>query len=108
MSEITTFVIATAGVVLALGGVITHLAYRAYKRTRSVAIKRFAAGFGVITLGALFGGGLHQLVGADLLMGVLVQNGFTALGLGILAYSLYAEEPVEPGESGTRVRVAGP
>ncbi|MFB6155598.1 MAG: hypothetical protein ABEJ22_06855 [Haloferacaceae archaeon] len=95
MSEITTLVIVAEAVVLALGGIITHLAYRASRRTDSLALRRFAFGFGVITLGALFGGGVHQLLGADLLFGVLVQNGFTAVGLAMLAYSLFAEDPGE-------------
>jgi hypothetical protein len=107
MNQITTLVIAVEAVVLALGGVITHLAYRASKRTGSVALRRFAVGFGVITLGALFGGGVHQLVGADLLLGVLVQNAFTAVGLGMLAYSLYAESPDEAVEA-TSIRVTEP
>jgi hypothetical protein len=107
MSELTTLVIAVEAVVLALGSVITHLAYRASKRTRSIALRRFAVGFGVITLGALFGGGVHQLAGADLLWGVLVQNGFTAVGLGLLAYSLYAKGPDEALEE-TSIRVTEP
>jgi hypothetical protein len=103
MSELTTLVIVAEAVVLALGGIITHLAYRASKRTHSLAIRRFALGFAVITLGALFGGGVHQLLGADLLMGVLVQNGFTAVGLAMLAYSLFAEDPSDVADTGVRV-----
>ena len=103
MSELTTLVIVAEAVVLALGGIITHLAYRASKRTHSLALRRFATGFAVITLGALFGGGVHQLLGEDLLLGVLVQNGFTAVGLALLAYSLFAEEPGDTVDAGVHV-----
>jgi hypothetical protein len=89
------FVVIANAVVLALGGIITHLAYRAYRRTRLVTMRRFAVGFGLTTLGLLFGGGLHQVVGTGVLVGVLAQVSLTALGFGVLAYSLYAELPEE-------------
>lgn len=92
---------------LALGGDITHPAYRASKRTGSVALRRFAVGFGVVTLDALSGGGVHQLAGAAVLLGVLVQNAFTAVGLGILAYSVCAKSSDEAVET-TSIRVTEP
>jgi len=81
-------VIASAAT-LALGGVITHLAYRAYRRTRSPVMRTFTAGFGLVTLGLLFGGGVHQLLGLELVAGVLVQRLLTVAGFGLLVYSLY-------------------
>ena len=98
------FVVAANAVVLALGGVITHLAYRAYRRTRMEAMRRFAAGFGLITLGLLFGGGLHQLVGTGVLVAILAQVTLTALGFGVLAYSLYAQFPDDDVGAPTVVR----
>lgn len=99
------FVVAANAVVLALGGIITHLAYRAYRRTRMEAMRRFAAGFGLITLGLLFGGGLHQIVGTGVLVGILAQVSLTALGFGILAYSLYAEFPEDRGDPDDRTGI---
>lgn len=83
-------VVVASAVVLTLGGVITHLAYRAYRRTQSPVMRTFAAGFGLVTLGLLFGGGLHQLFGLDLLAGLFVQRLLTVAGFGLLVYSLYA------------------
>jgi heme/copper-type cytochrome/quinol oxidase subunit 3 len=91
------FVVVANAVVLSLGSIITHLAYRAYRRTRRREMKRFAVGFGFITLGVLFGGGLHQLVGTHVLVGVLAQAAFSAVGFGVLACSLYAQAPNPAG-----------
>jgi phage tail protein X len=91
-------VVVASALTLALGGVITHLAYRAYRRTRSPVLRTFAAGFGLVTLGLLFGGGIHQLLGLDLLAGLLAQRVLTVAGFALLVYSLYAhvEESPEP------------
>lgn len=89
--------VAVKAVVLVLGGTITYLAYKASRRTQSVALRAFAAGFGVITLGALVAGGLDKLVGVGLQTSVLVQSALTAAGFAVLAYSLYATDP-EPLE----------
>ena len=47
------------------------------------------------TVGFLVGGGLHQLLGMDLLTGILAQSVLTALGLATLVYSLYVRESDE-------------
>lgn len=94
------FVVVANAVVLVLGGIITHLAYRAYRRTHMVTMRRFAVGFGLTTLGLLFGGGLHQIVGTGVLVGILAQASLTALGFGVLAYSLYAELPEDRDRDG--------
>lgn len=87
------FIVLANAVVLLLGGTITHLAYRAYHRTGLEGMKYFTVGFGLITLGALFGGGLHQIAGMHVLVGIPAPTSLTGVGFGILAYSLYAEEP---------------
>jgi hypothetical protein len=93
------FVVVANAVVLSLGSIITHLAYRAYRRTRRQEMKQFAVGFGLVTLGVLFGGGLHQLLGTDVLVGVLAQASLSAVGFGVLAYSLYAQVPEADADS---------
>lgn len=83
-------VVANAAV-LALGGGITGLAYRAYRRTGLVSMRCAALGFGLVTTGLVAGGVLHLLTdvaAAGTLAGVII-GGF---GLGVLAYSLYATE----------------
>jgi uncharacterized membrane protein YfcA len=88
-------VVVVNAVVLVLGGLITHLSYRAYRRTRSRELRLFTLGFAVLTVGFLVGGGLHQLLGMDLLTGILAQSVLTALGLATLVYSLYVRESDE-------------
>ncbi|MFB6135447.1 MAG: hypothetical protein ABEJ04_01685 [Halobacteriaceae archaeon] len=90
-------VVVANAVVLVLGGVVTHLAYRAYRRTGTRELRALGAGFGLITLGLLAGGGLHQVVGADVLAGVAVQSAATAVGFGLVIYSLYARDVGSPG-----------
>jgi len=88
-------VVMVNAIVLVLGGLITHLAYRAYRRTRDRELRLFTVGFALLTLGFLVGGGLHRLLGTDLLVGVLAQGVLSALGLVALVYSLYVDEPDE-------------
>lgn len=76
---------------LVLGGLITYHAYRAYRRTRSPVLRTFTGGFALVTLGLLFGGGIHQLLGLDLVVGLLAQRLLTVAGFGLLVYSLYAQ-----------------
>ena len=90
---LTLLVVIASAVTLALGGVLTHLAYRAYRRTGSPILRSLTAGFGLVTLGLLFGGGLHQILGLGFLPGLLAQRLLTVAGFGLLIYSLYATEP---------------
>ncbi len=72
------------------GGAVALLAYRAFRRTGSAALRAVAVGFGVIVTGSILGGGLHLLWDA-VALGVALQSAVTALGFAILLYSLYAE-----------------
>lgn len=89
---ITLLVVVASAVTLALGAVLTHLAYRAYRRTGSPVLRSFTLGFGLVTLGLLFGGGVHQVLGLGFLPGLLAQRLLTVAGFGLLIYSLYANE----------------
>ncbi|MBZ6495037.1 DUF7521 family protein [Natrinema longum] len=96
MNDYTLF-IATANTATVLtGGAVALLAYRAFRRTGATALRAVAVGFGVIVVGSLLGGGVHLFggslgVGNPVGLGVAIQSGATALGFGILLYSLYAE-----------------
>jgi hypothetical protein len=85
-----TYVIVTNTVTLLCGGTVTLLAWRAYRRTSSPALRALAAGLSLVTAGALLAGGLHQFLSVGFETSVGVQSTFTALGFVILAYSLYA------------------
>lgn len=89
-----TFVVAMNTVTLVFGGLVTVLATRAYRRTGSQSLGALAVGLGLVTVGAMIAGTLHQFAGLDFASGVSVQSFFTAIGFGVMAYSLYAKESV--------------
>lgn len=91
MTHITTLVVAFKTLTLTLGGLITYLSFRAYRRTGADALRAFAIGFGVVTLGALFAGVADQLLQAPSDYALVIESALTAVGFGIIVYSLYAE-----------------
>lgn len=86
-----TYITAMMTVTLICGGLITTLAYRAYRRTGVRTLRALAIGLGLVTIGGLIAGGAHQFTSLDLTLGIAIQSTFTALGFAVLAYSLYAE-----------------
>jgi hypothetical protein len=97
--------VAAKTVSLVCGGTLAVLAGRAAHRTGSDALRALALGIGLLTTGAVVGGLLHQGLGVPLVTGVAVQSIFTALGLGVMTYSLFAEGRRSSPE--TRGRTAG-
>lgn len=79
-------------VTLVVGGSVTLLAFRAYRRTGSRSLQALTVGLSCITAGTLLGGLLHQAGFASLLGGITVQSGFTALGFLLLGWSLMRSE----------------
>ena len=77
--------------ILALGGSITFYALRAYGRTGNPSLRALGIGFGIVTVGALVGGVSHQIIGADLAVGIALDSLLTAVGFGVIVYSLYVE-----------------
>ena len=77
---------------LVFGGVITFLAVRAYRRTGSPALRALSIGIGLLTVGALVGGVLHQLFEVQLETGVVVQSVCTAAGFAFITFSLYTDD----------------
>jgi len=87
-------IVVSKTLILILGGLITYYSYQAYQRTGAPQHRWLAYGFGTVTLGAVIGGVLDILVssyfGIDLIYtSVFVSSGMTAVGLGIILYSLY-------------------
>jgi drug/metabolite transporter (DMT)-like permease len=91
MNEILTAIAVVKGVILLLGGGITYVAYRAYRRAGDPSLGALCVGFGVITLGALLTGVANQFFSVPLETGVLVNSVFVAIGLAIIMYSLYMQ-----------------
>jgi len=86
-------IVASKTTTLLCGGFVASLAYRAYLRTGSPALRALAYGLAFVTLGAFVAGALHQFAGVTIETGVAVQSTFTAVGFLVLAYSLYARTP---------------
>jgi|GEM_PF-549538 len=91
-------------VTVVLGSVLALLAARAYRRTGSPALGALSVGIGLITLGALAGGVLHQVLGVSLATGVSVQAVCTAVGFAVMTYAVYGAgggETVSATDAGT-------
>ncbi|MFB6084171.1 MAG: hypothetical protein ABEJ94_08005 [Halorientalis sp.] len=86
-----TLLTAAKTVTLLFGGMLTLLSGRAYRRTGSPALRALAVGIGLVTTGAILGGVLHQGFGLPLETSATLQSVFTAIGFGVLTYSLYTE-----------------
>jgi hypothetical protein len=86
-----TAIVVVKTVILLLGGGITFIAYRAYRRTGAPSLRALGIGFGVITFGALLAGIANQLLSVSLEMGVLLNSVLVAIGFAIIMYSLYLE-----------------
>lgn len=91
--EITTptAIVALKTITLVLGGLITYLAYKAYRRTGAASLRALAVGFGIVTLGTLFAGVIDQLVPGGFRIGLLLESALIAVGFAVIVYSLYAE-----------------
>lgn len=79
---------------LVMGGLITYFSYKTYQRTDAPQHRWLTLGFGIITVGALLGGLLDLAVSRyfaeDLLYtSIFVSSTLTAVGLGVILYSLY-------------------
>ncbi|QPV61634.1 hypothetical protein I7X12_12815 [Halosimplex litoreum] len=91
MNETELAIAVVKSVILLLGGAITIVAYRAYRRAGDPSLRALGAGFGVITLGALVSGAANQFFAVPFETGILVNSIFLAVGLAIIMYSLYMQ-----------------
>jgi len=74
--------------VLVVGGVVTYLAFSAYRRTFDRSLGLLSAGFGFIVVGVSLAGITFEFLGAPLSVGILIESLFVLIGLSIIAYSL--------------------
>lgn len=92
MNGIITAIAAVKSVILLLGGGITYIAFKAYRRTGEQSLRVLGSGFGIITFGALLSGVANQFLSVSLEFGVLINSVFVALGLAVIMYSLYIQK----------------
>lgn len=76
-------------VTVVLGGLVTFFAYRAYRRTEAAALQWLSVGFAIITLGALLGGAVDQVLVISREWAIVVESVMAVSGLGVILYSLY-------------------
>jgi len=74
---------------LIVGGVITFVASKAYRRTRQPALGYLALGFGLVTLGLVLAGMLYELLAVPLMTGILFESLLVLAGFLVIARSLY-------------------
>ncbi len=82
-------IVALKTITLILGGLITYLSYRAYRRTGTPSLWYLSVGFGIVTLGSLLAGVVDQVLRAGFRLGLLVESALVALGFAVIVYSLY-------------------
>ena len=86
-----TAVVAFKTLTLVLGAVITFFAYRAYRHTGSRPLGALAAGFGIVTLGAIIAGLGHQAFGLNTDSVLVIESALTTVGFAVILYSLYVD-----------------
>ncbi|MDT3437649.1 hypothetical protein [Haloarcula sp. 1CSR25-25] len=92
MNSVITAIAVVKFVILLLGGGITYIAFKAYRRTGAESLRVLGVGFGIITLGAILTGVANQFFSVSLETGVLANSVFVAVGLAVIMYSLYIQQ----------------
>ncbi|MFB6361588.1 MAG: hypothetical protein ABEH59_09740 [Halobacteriales archaeon] len=91
MSHLATLIVLLKSITLVLGFMITYLAYKAFRRTKSSALRSLTLGFALVTLGALLAGIVDQIVGLSTDAALVVESVLTAAGFAVIVYSLYVD-----------------
>lgn len=74
--------------ILVTGGIVTYLAFSAYRRTYDRSLGFLSVGFALIVIGVLLAGITFEILNVALGVGVLVESLFVLLGLVIITLSL--------------------
>ncbi|WP_458207856.1 DUF7521 family protein [Haladaptatus sp. NG-SE-30] len=73
-----------------LGIVISVQAYRGYRRSGDTPMLHLAAGFSVVSVGAVVEGVLYEL-GRTIFLAGMIQSVIVAVGMVLVLYSLYGQ-----------------
>lgn len=74
--------------ILVLGGFVTLMSVRAYRRTDDTGLLYLGIGFGIITLGTFLAGVIYNTLDVALADGILVESLLIFIGFAVIAYSL--------------------
>lgn len=86
--EIITLVSLVKTGILVLGGFVTLMSLRAYRRTGDTGLLYLGSGFGVITVGTFLAGVGYNIFNVTFADGILIESLLLLIGFGIIAYSL--------------------
>lgn len=86
--EIITLVSLVKTGILLLGGFVTLMSLRAYRRTDDHGLLYLGIGFGIITLGTFLAGVMYNFFDVDLADGILLESLLLLAGFSVIAYSL--------------------
>lgn len=86
--EVQLAIAAVKTLILVVGGIVTYLAFSAYRRTYDRSLGLLSVGFGFIITGVLLAGLTFELLSVPLGVGVLIESLFVLVGLSIIALSL--------------------
>jgi len=92
-TTITSAIVGFKIVSLFLGGFITYLGFKAYRKTGARSLGALSLGFGIVTAGTFLAGVVDQFLDAGFRTGQLVESALVALGFLVIVYSLYATQP---------------
>ncbi|WEL17035.1 MULTISPECIES: hypothetical protein [unclassified Halorhabdus] len=76
-------------IVLGCTGILTYLAYQAYRRTGSTSLRTLTLGLGLVATGTLAGGLLHQFGSFDFGACIGIESSLSAAGFLVVLYALY-------------------
>lgn len=88
---VTSIIILLKSLTLFLGGSVTYLAFKAYRRNRNPALRAVCIGFGVVTVGVTSAGFIDQALTVSRSIALIVESGFNVTGFAIILYSLYVD-----------------
>lgn len=87
-AQVQLAITAVKTLILVVGGLVTYLAYSAYRRTGDPSLRLLSFGFALVGVGVLLAGFTFELLGVSLGIGILLESLFVLAGLSVIAYSL--------------------
>jgi len=106
MVDLVPLVLLAKAVTLALGLVVAHLGYRAYRRTDLAALRSLTVSLTLVVAGVAIGA-TDLLLGVDAQVAGFVGSVVTALGFVVLVHTLYTDDQTTATDTNRRGRNPG-